>query len=161
MCEKQRTLSYGLLANNVNFRGPTVAQFLRTLHAELAAPMTVFWDQIPIHDCAEVGEYLATARDVVIEPFPPYTPELNPADGIWRYIKYGRLANYCPPGLSVLRRKVTTELDRLQGQPDLLKSFVRFQTSSRPVAPAEHPRGETLKSLAHREEGLLRPSTNV
>jgi transposase len=119
-------LQYGLLANNVNFRGPAVAQFLRTLHADLAAPMTVFLDQIPIHDCSAVDEYLATASDVVVEPFPPYAPELNPADGIWRYIKYGRLANYCPPDLSVLRRKVTTELDRPQGRPELLKSFVRF-----------------------------------
>jgi transposase len=119
-------LQYGLLANNVNFRGPTVAQFLRTLRADRAAPMTVFWDRIPIHDCSAVDQYLATASDVVIEPFPPYAPELNPADGIWRYIKYGRLANYCPPDLSVLRSKVAAELERLQGQPELLKSFVRF-----------------------------------
>jgi len=119
-------LQYGMLANNVNFRGPTVAQFLRTLRADLAAPMTVFWDQIPIHDCSAVDEFLATASDVVIEPFPPYAPELNPADGIWRYIKYGRLANYCPPDLSVLRSTVTSEFERLQGKPDLLKSFVRF-----------------------------------
>src|SRR6266850_3556432 len=116
-------LRYGLLANNVNFRGPTVAQFLRTLHADLAAPTTVFWDQILIHACSAVDEYLATAPDVVIEPFPPYAPELNPADGIWRHIKHGRLANYCPPDLSALRSKITAELDCLQGQPELLKSF--------------------------------------
>src|SRR5262249_55087080 len=90
-------LQYGQLANNVNFQGPAVVQFLRTLHAELAAPMMVFWDQIAIHDCSAVSEYLATASDLVIEPFPPYAPELNPADGIWRYVKYSRLANYCPP----------------------------------------------------------------
>jgi len=119
-------LHYGLLANNANFRGPTVAESLRTLHAGLAAPMTVFWDQIPIHDCAAVDEYLTAEPEVVIEPLPPYAPDLNPADGIWRYTKYSRLANYCPPDLSVLRRKVTSELDRLQGQPALLKSFVRY-----------------------------------
>jgi transposase len=119
-------LQYGLLANNVNFRGPTVVQFLRTLRADLAAPMAVFWDQIPIHDCSALDEYLAAASDVALEPFPPYAPELNPADGLWRHIKYGRLANYCPPDLLALRSKITTELDRLQGQPELLKSFVRF-----------------------------------
>jgi transposase len=119
-------LQYGLLANNVNCQGPTMAHFLRTLHAKLGASMTVFWDQVPTHDCSAVGEYLATASDVVIESFPPYAPELNPADGIWRYTKYARLANYCPPDLAALRRKVTAELDRLQGEPELLKSFVRF-----------------------------------
>jgi transposase len=119
-------LQYNLLADNVNFRGPTVAQFLRTLRADLGAAMTVFWDQFLIHDCSAVDQYLATASGVVIEPFPPYAPELNPADGIWRYTKYSRLANYCPPDLAVLRGKVTTELDRLRGEPELLKSFVRF-----------------------------------
>jgi transposase len=119
-------LQYGLLADNVNFRGPTLVQFLRTLHAGLAAPMTVFWDQIPIHNCSAVDEYLAMAPDLVIEPFPPYAPELNPADGIWRYTKYGRLANYCPADLFALRSRITTELDRLQGQSELLTSFVRF-----------------------------------
>jgi transposase len=119
-------LQYGLLADNVNFQGPTAAQFLRTLRSDLAAPMTVFWDQIPIHNCSDVDEYLETSPDVVIEPFPPYAPELNPADGIWRYTKYARLANYCPPDLFVLRSRVTAELNRLKRLPELLKSFVRF-----------------------------------
>jgi transposase len=119
-------LQYRLLADNVNFQGSTAAQFLRTLRTDLAAPMTVFWDQIPIHSCSEVDEYLETEPDVVIEPFPPYAPEINPADGIWRYTKYSRLANYCPPDLFVLRRRITGELNRLQGLPELLKSFIRF-----------------------------------
>jgi putative transposase len=57
---------------------------------------------------------------------PPYAPKLNPADGIWRYIKYHRLANYTPVSLGELREAVTSELEGLKGRPDLLKSFVRF-----------------------------------
>jgi transposase len=67
-----------------------------------------------------------TDPDVVIEPFPPYAPEINPADGIWRYTKYCRLANYCPPDLFVLRSRITAELNRLKKLPELLKSFIRF-----------------------------------
>ena len=119
-------LRYALLANQANFRGPSVVQFLRDIRSELGGPMTVVWDQIPIHECAGVTAFLAANPDVVAEPFPPYASELNPADGIWRYIKYGRLANYTPYEMDELRGKVATELNRLKKCPGLLKSFVRF-----------------------------------
>ncbi len=119
-------LWYALLTDQVNFRGPSVVQFLQDVWSELGGPMTVLWDQIPIHECVQVTAFLAAHPDVVAEPFPPYAPELNPADGIWRYIKYGRLPNYTPYDMGELRGKVTEELDRLKESPALLKSFVRF-----------------------------------
>src|SRR5262249_54981437 len=92
----------------------------------LPGPKTVVWDQIAIHDCEAVDRFLAQAGNLVIETFPPYAPELNPADGICRYIKYNRLANYTPMDLDELREMVVRELDRLHRHPDLLRSFVRF-----------------------------------
>lgn len=119
-------LLYGLLGDNLNFQGPTVIHFLRTLRSTVSAPMTVIWDRIPIHECEDIEEYLAEAQDVVVEPFPPHAPELNAADGIWRYIKYGKLANYTPPDLGILRQKITEELEQLKDRPELLRSFIRF-----------------------------------
>jgi putative transposase len=88
--------------------------------------MTILWDRIPIHECEDIDEYTAEASDLVVELFPPHAPELNPADGIWRHVKYGKLSNYTPPDLGMLRRQVGAELDQLQNRPDLLKAFVRF-----------------------------------
>jgi putative transposase len=88
--------------------------------------MTVVWDQTAIHDCAAVEQYVAEEPSIVIEPFPPYASELNPADGIWRYIKYGRIPNYTPFDLSTLRRTVENELLQLKTRVDLLESFIRF-----------------------------------
>src|SRR5262249_22013684 len=119
-------LAYHLLPDNVNFRGPSVVQFIRDLHFFISAPLTVFWDRIPIHSGATVEDFLASEPDVVVEPFPPYAPELNPADGIWRYLKNSPLANYTPPDLRALRTKLTAELQRLRDRPDLLRSFIRF-----------------------------------
>lgn len=119
-------LRYALLANQVNFRGPSIVQFLQNLRSELGGRMTIIWDRIPIHECAQVAEFLAAYPGVVAELLPPYAPELNPADGIWRYVKYGRLANYAPYEMDELRSKVTDELNRLKEIPVLLKSFVRF-----------------------------------
>ena len=119
-------LLYGLLGDNLNFQGPTVIQFLRTLHSNISGPMTVLWDRIPIHECEDVEEYLAEVPSVVVEPFPPHAPELNAADGIWRYIKHGRLPNYEPQDLATLRETLTAELNRLRRREALLKSFINF-----------------------------------
>jgi transposase len=117
---------YGMLGDNLNFRWPATAQFVRTLRSTLARPVTVIWDRIPIHDCPALDEELAKDPEVVAELLPPHAPELNPADGIWRYIKHDRLANYAPPDLGVLRQTVTAELNRLRKRPDLLRGFIRF-----------------------------------
>ena len=119
-------LRYARLADQVNFRGPSVVTFLHELRSGLGGPMTIIWDRIPIHECAQVTEFLAAHPDVVAELLPPYAPELNPADGIWRHIKYGRLPNDTPYEMDERRAKRTEELDRSGELPELLKSFVRF-----------------------------------
>jgi transposase len=117
---------YGMLGDNLNFRWPAIAQFVRTLRSTLARPLTVIWDRIPIHDCPALDEELAKDPEVVAELLPSHAPEVNPADGIWRYIKHDRLPNYAPPDLCELRRMVTAELNRLRKRPSLLRGFIRF-----------------------------------
>jgi transposase len=116
---------YNMLGDNANFRGPGIAHFLGMLRAEIVGPVTILWDRITIHSCEEVKQCLKGAPGVAVEPFPPAAPKLNPADGIWGYIKYGRLPNYTPPDLDILRATVTEELDRLRQNEDLLRSFIR------------------------------------
>jgi transposase len=119
-------LAYGMLPDNQNYQGPSIVAFLRTLREAVPSPLTIIWDRIPIHECEAVNAYLAGESDVVAELLPPYAPELNAADGIWRYVKYGRLPNYTPPDLDTLRPKLVDEFERLRCRPDLLKSFVRY-----------------------------------
>jgi len=119
-------LVYNMLGNNANYRGPGVAYFVQTLHKEIGGgPLTILWDRITIHSCEGVEQCLKTAPGLVVESFPPYAPKLNPADGIWGYVKYGRLPNYAPPDLDLLRTTVTAELDRLRQEEELLWSFIR------------------------------------
>ncbi len=118
-------LIYNMLGDNANFRGPGIAHFLEMLRAEICGPVTILWDRITIHSCEGVKQWLKGAPGVVVERFPPSAPKLNPADGIWGYVKYGRLPNYAPPDLGVLRTAVTGELERLRQEEDLLQSFIR------------------------------------
>src|SRR5262249_2013780 len=123
---KRVGLAYQLLADNTNFLGKSIADFLRAVHTQLPGPMTVLWDQIPIHKGKYIERYLAEESDVGVERFRGYAAELNPADGIWRYIKHARLPNYAPSDLETLRTTLTTEFTRLRRRKRLLKSFIRF-----------------------------------
>ena len=52
---------------------------------------------------------------------PEYAPELNPADGVWSYVKYGKLANFAPVSLDILRTHVARELSALSNKAKELK----------------------------------------
>ena len=114
---------FQLLPDNTNFRSNSIAAFVESVHRRLGGPLVVIWDQIPIHKSYPVERYVDQHNDVLVESFPPYAPELNPVYYVWAYVKYGRLANYCPKNLDELRTKVSSEMSRVSRRPDLLKSF--------------------------------------
>jgi transposase len=122
---QQVDLTFQLSADNANFNGQSIAAFLRLLYERVKNPITVIWDSVRIHLSQPVADYLSRNGHIVSEPFPANASELNPADGVWSHIKYGRLPNYTPFDLSELRRTVTTELKRLHRQPHLLRAFIR------------------------------------
>jgi transposase len=117
---------YCTLNDNTNFRGPAVVEFLEQLNQAITSPMIVVWDQIIIHSCTVVDEYLHTAHHIKLEPFPAYAPKLNPVDRAWFYIKYDRIPNFAPSTLYQLRKKVDRELKRLTEHPNLLRSFIKY-----------------------------------
>ncbi len=114
---------FHLSPDNVNFRGHSVTEFLAHVQNKLNSHVTVVWDSIRIHSAEHVKHYLAKHPTMAVEILPPYAPELNPVDNIWSYIKYNRLANFCPHDLAELRKCVKAELFRIQKMPDLLESL--------------------------------------
>ena len=115
-----------ILPDDVNVRGPEVVEFLRELRRQLPVPMTVLWDKGNVHDRSKaVRAYLAEHPSIETEPFPSYTPEANPDEGVWEHTKHGRLANFAPEDTDELRAVLVEELERLDRRPDLLASFIR------------------------------------
>jgi transposase len=130
---------FHLLADNANFRGPSLVAFLADLRRKIPGPITLLWDEIPIHRARIVRHFLHQYRTMVVEEFPLYAPELNPVDYVWSYVKYSRLANYVPPNLDVLRDRIMAEFRRLQKRPDLLRSFFDHTgLSLTPIEPSEN-----------------------
>jgi transposase len=119
-------LYFRLLPDDVNVHGEDGVEFLRELRRRLPVPMTVLWDKGNVHDRSKVVRaYLAEHPSIETEPFPSYTPEANPDEGVWGHTKHGRLADFAPEDTAELRAVLVEELERLDRRPDLLASFIR------------------------------------
>jgi transposase len=114
-----------LADDNASFYGHSIVPFIDAIYKEISGPFTIIWDGIRIHSAKPLTEYFAKHREIVIETFPPEASEINPADKVWGYVKYGRLPNYTPPDLKVLRRRIKSEFSRLQKRPELLEALFR------------------------------------
>lgn len=114
---------FNLLPDNANFQDYYVIAFLDTLQRRLHGPITLIWYQIRLHSSHAVKKYLSRNPSIKVEWLPPYASELNPVDYVWSYVKYARLANYCPYNLFELRKTVTAELARVKRRPRLLRTL--------------------------------------
>lgn len=123
--QKRPSFHYNLLSNNANFRGGSVIQFIKQIQKEIHKPITILWDAIPIHCSKPVIQYLEQQKELIVEQFPSYAPELNPVDKVWLYLKYGRLPNYVPLTVDELRTRLVEELRAIKGEQHVLASCVR------------------------------------
>jgi transposase len=89
----------------------------------------VLLDRANIHRGPLVRALLARHPRLRLEYFPSYAPELNPAEGVWRWTK-AELANGQPADGTVLVRDVTASLQRFRSSQALLHACI---THSLPI----------------------------
>lgn len=122
--QRRPGLFFELLPDRENFHGEEIVEFLKQLKRQLPR-FTVVWDRSRIHSRSKVVQaFLAEHPEVVAEDFPGYAPELNPDEGVWCWTKYGRLCNFAPANVGVLRERVLDELEYLQRHPYALYAFI-------------------------------------
>jgi len=68
-CDKQQKIS------TIRFLGNLRRSYPRKRIA-------IFWDNAPWHK--GLGAYLRTAKRIELISFPPYSPDLNPQEGVWK-----------------------------------------------------------------------------
>jgi transposase len=99
--------------------------FLQHLHGYFGCKLLVIWDGAPIHRSKEVKEFLADGwtRQIHLERFPAYAPELNPDEGVWQYLKHVELRNLCCFDFNHLCIELSLAIKRVRSKPDLIQSF--------------------------------------
>jgi len=112
-------------SQNDTFKGKDFVGFLKFMDANNERDMTLIMDGCSIHWCELVWEYLATTKPgrFILERFPAYSPELNPTELIWAYVKYDKLKNEAFKSKDDLRYAFTTTLTELKCDPVKVKSY--------------------------------------
>nr|WP_324978713.1 transposase [Streptomyces sp.] len=72
---------------------------------------------------AAMRELIGKRPWLTVFRFPTYTPDLNPAEGVWAHLKKS-LGNLAPCSIDDLAGLVRTRLKRMQYRPDLLDGFI-------------------------------------
>jgi len=108
-------------------KGPDVVRFLNHLLARIPGKILLIWDNLSAHRGQAVKDFLASgvAKRLTLKALPSYAPDLNPQEGIWRFLKYVELKNVCCHHLAELRLEVRRAIERLRFRRDVILGCVR------------------------------------
>jgi transposase len=100
------------------------ARLLDQAHQQLGQPIVLVWDNATQHTDAAMRALLADRSAwLTVFRLPPYTPTLNPAEGVWANLK-GSLGNLAACTTRQLGALARTRLKRMQYRHDLLDGFI-------------------------------------
>jgi transposase len=93
------------VAGNTN--AATSVTFLQQLRAKHTEPLIVIWDNGPAHHGPELREYLTTPDlQLRLIALPGYSPDFNPDEAIWDWIREDVTANTCFGTAAKVREKL-------------------------------------------------------
>ena len=107
--------------------GQRVVEFLQHSLCQVPGKVLVVWDGAPIHRCKQVKRFLAdgAAQRLKVLALSGYAPDLNPDEGVWRWLKRVALGNVCCDTLDQLRYELRLGLARLRQRKDVLAACIR------------------------------------
>lgn len=108
-----------------NIRTREASQFLLALLRAIKGNIVVIWDNIPFHRSAKIRRLVMLNPRLQLEYLPPYAPELNPVEYLWRWTKYSQMANSLAGSTSRLHRKAFAANRTAQRRCNLLRGFLR------------------------------------
>jgi len=106
-----------------NFKALHVAPFLRNLLRHLPGRVLLLWDRGQIHKGPAIDRVRADYPRLETEWFPPYAPELNPAEQVWNEFK-GHTANSVPMDKQDIRNSLHANTRRVRRSQDKLRSLI-------------------------------------
>ncbi len=110
-----------------SINGARVVKFLRHILRHVSGKVLVVWDGASIHRCHEVKQFLADGGAIRLKlvPLPGYAADLNPDEGVWRWLKRVALGKVYCDTLQDLRYELRLALARLRHRKDVLHACIR------------------------------------
>lgn len=101
-----------------------VVNFLRQILYQINGRIILFMDGLPQHKSKKVTTFIKKHERLEMRRLPAYSPDLNPDEGVWSYVKTRMIPNLVIKTASELPQKVKSSLHRLQRRKDLIVSFL-------------------------------------
>ena len=101
--------------------GANTADFLRKV-AEWARgkpKATIIWDGSPVHR-AQIAQQEAKALGFEVVALPGYSPDLNPIEGLWKWMREDVTYAYCQPSLDCLFAACKNFVAHVNANPEAL-----------------------------------------
>lgn len=122
---KRRRLGLYFDVHGHNIRTDEVETFVRSLRRRLPKGIILVMDRLAAHRSAAKRPAARYGRSMDVEWLPPYAPELNPVEQVWRHTKYADLANFIPGDVGHLGREVIDSIEQTASDQTLPRSFFR------------------------------------
>jgi transposase len=115
--------SVGLVCPNLNTDSVNV--FFREFEKETnpAHHIVMIWDQAGFHTCKN----LKLPPNVTIIPLPPYSPQLNPVEKLWQYLRRHYWSNRVYKDYDALRLAAVEAWQNTCLDPSKIKSICRVK----------------------------------
>jgi transposase len=112
-------------------KAPSLIRFLGRLVREVGRKVFLILDRLPVHRSAQVRAWLAE-REAEIEVFylPPYSPELNPDEGVNADLKQAVTREAPARSKAQLKRAVIGHMRKLSKSPQRVRNFFGHKTFS-------------------------------
>ena len=121
-----------------NTNAATSVTFLQQLRAKHAEPRIVIWDNGPAHHGPEMRAYLTTPDvRVRLVALPGYSPDFNPDEAIWDWIREDVTANTCFGTAAKVREHVDAFFAGLAERTDEVKQRCRRELQAQADALVE------------------------
>jgi transposase len=83
---------------------------------DLPTPVVIIWDGAPWHRAKKV-QAAAAELGLTLVPLPAYSPDLNPIEGLWKWMREEVTQNHCHASLRLLFDACKAFLDRINADP--------------------------------------------
>jgi transposase len=115
-------LRFGVIDGTLD--GPKFIDFCHKLLHDTPGPVFLILDGHPVHHSKAVARFVeATEGRLRLCFLPPYSPQLNPDEWVWKNVKHDRVGRAGIRDAKDLKAKALSALHRLQKLPHIIRGF--------------------------------------
>lgn len=108
-----------------------ICRFIDRLMAGTRRPIFLIVDGHPMHKSGAVKKLVQSYQGRLrLFLLPPYSPELNPDEGVWREVKANRVGRAGIESMADMKAKAMASLRHLSKRPDKIRAMFRSDTTA-------------------------------